>query len=541
MGNEEDLLKQSTINQMIMKLTGEYVFIGQADILTGESVIYLVNRKTDDVYFKTKEIVGNYTEGMRFHAEFYVVEKDRERFLEETSLNKLAEYFKTHSFFVIEYGVELNGEKKTYQCRMMIDPDDKEHRNLIVGIRDITASEPVRFENEKMIKNALEAASAANKAKSTFLFNMSHDIRTPMNSIFGFTDLAEKNIDDKENLKRYLHNVRVSGNQLLEIIDNVLEMARIENGVVNVDLTPIDFEETREGLNILFLDLAKKKNITVETIPLVKHRYVYMDKVKVGQVALNIITNAIKYTPNGGHVEIKTEEFPCDKPGYAQFVTTVTDTGIGMAEDFIPHIFDIFTRERTSTESKVQGTGLGMGIVKKLVDLMGGTIDIKSTLGKGTSVSFSFFHKIATKEEYEAAALKHGDIDITPLKGKRVLIAEDIDLNREIAEAIFEDTGAIIKTVCDGQECIDELTSAKEPYDVILMDMQMPVVDGLEATRRIRNLSDGSLAGIPIIAMTANSFEEDKRLAHDAGMNDFITKPINAEMVFETIIKVIDK
>jgi len=392
--------------------------------------------------------------------------------------------------------------------------------------------------HEMDLEKAKVSAEAANLAKSSFLFNMSHDIRTPMNAILGFANLLEKHKEDGALVSNYTEKIKTSGDYLLSLINNVLDMARIESGKAELNEEVYDILDPKFQTAPIFENLAVKKNITMTFRDKVEHRHVYIDKMKIQQIVVNLISNAIKYTPEGGEVLYTFEEIPCSREGYATYVSTIKDNGIGMSQEFKETIFDLFSRERKTTDSKVTGTGLGMSIVKKLVDMMGGNIEIDTELGKGTTVTLTLSHRIAEPQETGNDPGNTGDIDVAKFAGKRILLAEDNELNAEIAVAMLEDLGLVVEVANDGAECVQKLSDAEAGYfNVVLMDVQMPILNGYDATRRIRSLEDAQKANIPIIAMTANVFERDKRDASQAGMNGHISKPVNREVIITELQK----
>ncbi|MDD6188513.1 MAG: PocR ligand-binding domain-containing protein [Clostridiales bacterium] len=389
-------------------------------------------------------------------------------------------------------------------------------------------------------KAQLEIANAANAAKSAFLFNMSHDIRTPMNAIIGFTELLEKHLDDKELSRSYIKKIQTSNDFLLSLINNVLEMARIESGKTILDETYWNAYTFNDSLYSLFDSQMKEKGIEFTRYTKVEHPEVICDETKLREIFLNILSNALKYTPSGGKVSMRLTEIPSDRPGYALYKTEIEDTGIGMSEEFIPHLFEEFTRERSSTESRVNGTGLGMPIVKKLVDLMQGTIEVESQIGKGTKFTVVLPHRIASGKDAERLADKAFEYEAGRFKGKRVLLAEDNELNAEIAITILEEAGFEVEHAIDGVICVNMLEKADAGYyDLILMDIQMPNMDGYKATQTIRKFADSEKAGITIIAMTANAFEEDKGNAYKAGMNGHIAKPIKVDVLMSVLDEIL--
>ena len=391
--------------------------------------------------------------------------------------------------------------------------------------------------NDKL-EIALKKAEDASLAKTNFLNNMSHDIRTPMNAILGYAQLMENELKEKKLpvTLEHLEKLQQSGNLLLSIINNVLDMARIESGRMEIDENYARIEDIRQTLFEIFEDEAKKKNLTLHYTINVEHEHILTDTTKVKEIFVNILSNAIKYTPVGGSVTINVDEVICDEPGYMIVRTKVHDTGIGMSQDYLTKIFDVFTRERNTTMSKITGSGLGMSIVKKYVDLLGGTIDVKSELGKGSTFTVTLKHRIADEGYYIEKHVEELETGSEILEGRNILLAEDNDLNAEIAEAILEHAGLKIERVEDGIQCVNRIVEMPAgTYDMILMDIQMPRMDGYKATQAIRRLPDKDKACIPIIAMTANAFEEDKREAIAVGMNGHIAKPIQIDKLLSTL------
>lgn len=388
------------------------------------------------------------------------------------------------------------------------------------------------------LAEALKAAKEASHAKSTFLFNMSHDIRTPMNAILGFTELLEKHGEDPVRREDYISKIKSSGEFLLSLINNVLEMSRIESGKVELNEMPWSVEGFNDSLYSVFGEQMKSKGIAFIRELSVEHEYVYCDTLKLRELFQNILSNAYKYTPEGGTVRMVVRELPSDREGYALLRTEISDTGIGISPEYLPHLFEEFSRERTTTQSKVKGTGLGMAIVKRLVDMMDGQIEVESQVGKGTKITVSLPHRIADKSVFLTDASK--DVQPGAFTGKRILLAEDNDLNAEIAVELLKDAGFEMDRAEDGAACVRLLEQAKSGYyDLILMDIQMPNMNGYEATRAIRALPDFEKANIPILAMTANAFEEDKREAYRSGMNGHLAKPINVREVLKELAKIL--
>ena len=382
--------------------------------------------------------------------------------------------------------------------------------------------------NDKL-EIALKKAEDASLAKTNFLNNMSHDIRTPMNVILGYNHLMKAELTDSK-LLDYQKKIEQSGNLLLSIINNVLDMARIESGKMEIDENVERMGDILEEIDGVFATAAKEKNIQLKSEMYVTHKNIVCDGTKVREIMINLVSNALKYTPDGGTVTIKIQELPGDKEGYIKIKTEVSDTGIGMSKDYIPIMFDSFSRERNTTIGKIGGTGLGMSIVKRLVDMMGGTIEVNSELGKGSCFTVILQYRLADDSYYEKKSSPKHIVSQKVLKGKRILLAEDNELNAEITTTILENEGLLIDRVADGVQCVDKMDQMPVgTYDLILMDIQMPNMDGYQATKLIRQFADKEKANIPIIAMTANAFEEDKRNALAAGMNGHMAKPVHVD------------
>lgn len=384
---------------------------------------------------------------------------------------------------------------------------------------------------------AAENAESANRAKSTFLFNMSHDIRTPMNAIIGYADLAVRHSDDPAKLKKYMENIQVCGQNLLMLLNNVLDLARIENDKTEMEYSVSDVEKDFRNCLAMFRNQADSKGQTLTVTTQLPYPYIYADIPHLTEVCTNLVSNAVKYTGAGGTIRCGVTQKPGEKEGWCDTVVTVADNGIGMSQEFQKHIFEPFERERTSTVSKVEGSGIGMGIVKKLVGLMGGTVEVESKIGVGSTFTVTIPCRIVSEEE--AQAKRAADpADRESLRGTRILLTEDNDLNAEIATELLQEEGCTVDRAKDGVECVDMLEKAANgTYQLILMDVQMPVMNGYDATKKIRKMDDPQKANIPIVAMTANAFSEDKQVALDAGMNDHIAKPINMSVLVPTLRK----
>ncbi len=392
-------------------------------------------------------------------------------------------------------------------------------------------------EHQEQMRQALAQANAANEAKSVFLASMSHDIRTPMNAIIGFTDLLEKHADNAERRNDYIQKIKTSGRYLLELLSNVLEMARIESGQADLDEKVWSIEQFDNILASVFKEEVSRKKLTLHKEIHAEHPYIWCDSAKLQEIYLNLVSNAVKYTPEGGTITMRLDELPCGKEGYVLHKTVIEDTGIGISEDFMPFLFDEFTREQNTTQCKISGTGLGMPIAKKLAERMGGSIAVESEPGRGTRFTVMIPFRTADAENqspekaYETALEAAGN----EFNGKRILLTEDNDLNAEIATEILEEVGFAVERAQDGAICVDMLRKA-EPgyYDLILMDVQMPNMNGYQAAEAIRKFPD-ERREIPIIAMTANAFQEDKELAFAAGMNGHIAKPVDLAKLIEKL------
>ena len=384
---------------------------------------------------------------------------------------------------------------------------------------------------------AVEKAESANHAKSTFLFNMSHDIRTPMNAIIGYADLASRHLDDPAKLKNYMENIQVCGQNLLMLLNNVLDLARIENDKTEMEYSVSDIEKDFRNCVAMFRNQADSKGQTLTVTTQLQYPYIYADIPHLTEICTNLVSNAVKYTGAGGTIRCNVTQKSGEKEGWCDTVITVADNGIGMSQEFQKHIFEPFERERTSTVSKVEGSGIGMGIVKKLVGLMGGTVEVESRIGVGSTFTVTIPCRIASEDETQAKR-ETNPSDQKCLCGTRILLTEDNDLNAEIAVELLQEEGCTVDRAKDGVECVDMLEKAAYgTYQLILMDIQMPVMNGYDAARKIRGLDDPQKANIPIIAMTANAFTEDRQVALDAGMNDHIAKPINMNVLVPTLRK----
>ena len=473
------------------------------------------------------------------YAEMMVSDNTNGEFENQLGLETLRSQEKDYSMtyeFKLETGINY------HQVRVAFVKKKDGTRMAVVGTRNIDSLIKKERMQEEKLKKAYVAAENANKAKTEFLNNMSHDIRTPMNVILGYNHLMKSQLTESKQLD-YQKKIEQSGKLLLAIINNVLDMARIESGKIKVDENYERVGEVVDEIISTFSSEAEEKEIHLSGSMKVTHRNILCDGTKIREIYVNLVSNAIKYTPRGGNVTITVEELPCKREGYMKVKSEIKDTGIGMSKEYLPTLFEPFSREQNTTIGRIGGTGLGMPIVKKMVDLMGGSIEVASELGKGTVFTFTLMHKIADRKFYsqKTEAAETSEMGKN-LSGKHVLLAEDNDLNAEIAVTVLEETGIVIERVEDGIQCVNRVVQMSPgTYDLILMDIQMPNMDGYKATRCIRRLDDKKKAEIPIIAMTANAFAEDRKKAFDAGMNGHIAKPIDIEKLGAVILSVLNK
>ena len=516
---------------VLQALTGDYEVVFDTDIENGVTKIYRMSSRIASQMPDNIESL-DYENGRRVILKAIVSPEELDDVLKNTTYERMKQ--------ILTSGVITSRVVRNYQdrfCEIRAVPiNDNE---FIFGCADVDAVIREQKRQQKELEKAMLAANAANEAKSSFLLNMSHDIRTPMNAIIGYTDVLERSREDKEKFENSLANIRASGEYLLDLINNVLEMSRIESGKEVLRETPCDIREVLSSAYIVFDEQARRQGKKFIYRREVTHDYIYADPVKIRQIHLNVLSNAIKYTRAGGTITMTSRELESDKEGWCRIQMQTRDTGVGISKEFLEHIFDDFARENDSTTSGVGGTGLGMGIVKKLVTMMNGTVEIESEKGKGTVVTITIPHRIADSSALEKDNAVT-DEKLSEIKGKRILLAEDNDINAEIAAELLEDEGVIVERARDGAECVQMLGKAEAGhYDLILMDVQMPNMDGYLATRTIRKLSDEKKAAIPIIAMTANAYEQDRKRALESGMNEHISKPISLEKLNEAITKYI--
>ena len=478
-----------------------------------------------------------YSQWIRHSYNTFVVKESAPGFMEMFDNRNLMAYLDDHESFVYRHRTLPNRAGMEYfEARAVRLYSDDDSYKIILGYRPIDDIVEEERESRQKLEQALKRAEEASHAKSAFWFNMSHDIRTPMNAIIGYTDLLEIYGDDVEKREDYLGKIKSSSEYLLSLLNDVLEMARIESGTAILKTEAANLSELFYSVNTVLESDIQMKGIHCSIDTNVQHKYAFCDKTKLQEIYLNIMSNAIKYTPDGHsiHVTINEMEFDDKK---ARYVFVCEDTGMGMAPEYLPHIFDEFSREHTATENKICGTGLGLSIVKSFVELMNGRIHVESEPGKGTKFTVEIPLELASEEDICKKELPEQTFMTDKNIGKRILLAEDNELNAEIAMELLKEEGFLIDWVKDGQECFDKLEeSDEEYYDLILMDIQMPILNGYDTTEKIRQMENPKKAATPIIAMTANALEEDIEMTQKAGMNGFIAKPLDAEKMF-TILK----
>jgi signal transduction histidine kinase/ketosteroid isomerase-like protein len=486
----------------------------------GYSYICLINLETGDVeLIKGNNIPG--LNGRYTQIDHNILLEQVNRLITEPFIESSVEFYDSNTI-----AKRLEGKNSLFHtCERtdgtwilsMIVPQKYDENGRVVSVllanRDFTEEKKRELKQEEALRQEKIKAEKANEAKSIFLFNMSHDIRTPINAIVGYSQLMKKELTNPK-LVHYQEMIEQSSKLLLSIINNVLDMARVESGKMELDENYNVVGNILQVVCDAFEGEATRKNIEITRNISVKHKHVMVDATKMQEILSNLISNAIKYTPEDGHVSIDIQELECEREGYVLFQTKVSDTGIGMSEDFLPSLFELFARERNTTISKIPGTGLGMAIVKNFVDLMDGSIEVESELGEGSTFTITIPHKIADKD-YTNRNIESSNVSDIDFKGKRILLAEDNELNAEITTTILSEMGFEVKAVEDGILCVNEIQhQPANTYDLILMDIQMPNMDGYKATHCIRRLFQPEKANIPIIAMSANAFEEDKKKKH---------------------------
>lgn len=529
---------------IIEYLSNDYRIVMLADSTSGGITVYRGEHYFSDVLGKSSTQFKDFLDFINDLAQKAVFEDDREDFIASFAQDRIEYAFRKNPEYYVDFRCLLGGEYVYCQMKLVMPPVDQDDSYMLVGFHNIDEQIKKEKEVQGELELAREAAEIANKSKSSFLFNMSHDIRTPMNAILGFTSMAKKNSGDKEKVEDCLDKVQASGTHLLGLINDILDMARIENGKVVIETEPIDVREAADRLTVILGDLAKDKDIKLNVeLKNIENPYAYIDELHVNQILLNIISNAVKYTENGGSVNVTLEELIASDRNKVHYKFVVADTGIGMTEEFLDHVFDSFERDKNDAIDGIQGRGLGMSITKRLVDIMHGNIEVESELGVGSTFTVDLEFKKFTGdfEEFrrEADEAEAEATEIT-LDGKHILLVDDNELNREIASEILSETGAIVEEAEDGVIAFEKIRDSEPGYfDIVLMDVQMPRMNGYESTRAIRQIENTALANIPIIAMTANAFDEDRAAAMEAGMNEHIAKPIDVAKLFDCLRKIL--
>ena len=477
---------------------------------------------------------GPYSEFVTYLQDVVVDEAVKKKLATFLELNNLTKRLSSANLNTsISVKIMLNGvEHWDMLSFIVIEQKGNQISKILLSRRDITETQQKEVEHQQLLAEALEQAESANKAKSTFLFNMSHDIRTPMNAIIGFIALAQKNIREKNKAEDYLNKAALASRHMLNIINDILDMARIDSGKVELELAPVNLDEECYAIDVLFRSAMEEKQIDFQVTNEMEDHVILADAMRLKQIVVNLVSNAMKYTKPGGKVSMQYRQLDRTEDGYVSFEIRIKDTGIGMSEEYQRHLFEAFERERNATVSGIEGSGLGLAISKNLADLMGATLVCNSCIGVGTEFIFSI--KAPLAKDFKNAADEY--TDISNFKGKRVLLVEDNDLNREIAVEILEEHGFLVDEANDGAVAVEMIRNAGEDeYQFVLMDIQMPYMDGYQATREIRALTNHKLAQIPIIAMTANAFEEDKQKALEAGMNDHLAKPVDVKKSIQVL------
>lgn len=504
--------------------------------------IFLIDGDTDTA--KILKLDGYVTTGLvnnpdivypyQATCEQYISERvhpdDQKIMRDAMKLERVLQELEEKKEYVSAYKTLVNGEVHYYQFKYMRSENTK---HIIAGFQNIDALITKERKVQEKLELALKAEEHSNQAKRVFMNSMSHDIRTPLNAIVGYTALASSHIENKDAVKRYLSRITTAGNHLIALVNDVLEMNQIESGNIQLDDLPVYIPDVIEELETMMQASVSEKNLNfiVDTKELV-HKKILTDKLRLNQVLLNILGNSAKFTKPGGSIYFKVKEMENAPEGYVNYCFDIKDTGIGMSREFSKHIFEAFTREQTVTVSGIQGSGLGMAIVKNIVDLLGGSIQVNSEIDKGTETTVFLQFKLCDSIEKN----KENDDNIPNFKGKKILLVEDNELNREIVVEILQEVGFLLETAEDGMIAVEKMRQANDrKYDLILMDVQMPKMDGYEATREIRKLKDPEIASIPIIAMTANAFTEDRQKAFEAGMDGYIAKPIDISKMMETL------
>ena len=501
------------------------------------------NYLTGDFY---KDAPSDYEDAIRVYAENYIHPDDRENYFAMCNRAYMEKTLSSENrFYSFNYRQIAGGVEKWLRMHAIVAayaPDGKV-THVVLAIMDVDKEIQNDIQQKQVVEEALIAAENANKAKSRFLSNMSHDIRTPMNAIMGFANLAQTHIADRNQVKDYLSKIQSAGEHLLNLINDILDMSRIESGKVQIEETEVSLEDVLQDVNNLIQPMAQEKKITFQMKNEIVDRFVYCDRLRVNQVLINLLGNAVKFTPESGQISLHVYQEMVAPSGYGVYIFKVRDNGIGIAPEFINSVFKAFEREKSIDNSSIQGTGLGLSIAKNIVEMMGGKITVESELGKGTEFTVKVVFLLCEENTLIQKNKKHDESKERQVafEGKKILLVEDNNLNREIARKLLEGQGFVIEEVVNGKEAVSKVEKAHVgEYAVILMDIQMPVMDGYEATKAIRDLDNRFLANVPIVAMTANAFGEERRRAFACGMNGYVTKPIEIDVLFETLKQIIE-
>ncbi len=539
--------------QVINALGNEYSTLYLIDCSTKEWSIFKSSSNTLIKNILDKiATCADYETAFNFYIDKYVVDEDKEYLRNHIAIECLMEETPDIGIHSLNYDRMFNGARQHVQINSAKFKGDDGKSYIVLGFRDVHDIIEKQMKQEEALREALMSARHANRAKTTFLSNMSHDIRTPMNAIMGYAALAEAHIENTAQVQDYLKKIRTSSAHLLSLINEILDMSRIESGAVKLEENIVHIPDVLNDLRAMIQGqiASRQQNLHIDAKS-IAHEDVITDKLRLNQILLNLVSNAIKYTGVGGNIYIRVQDKPCQISGRVSYEFSVKDTGIGMSPEFIDHIFDTFSRERSSTVSGIEGSGLGLSITKSIVDLMNGNVTVHSELGKGSEFIVNVDFKLPEQNHAVEEKSKKAGVGASVAKtikmsefkrvynynGKRILLVEDNELNREIASTLLADAGFIVDEAADGIEAVSIIYKAPEDkYDLIFMDIQMPKMDGYMATREIRTLQNNKKANIPIVAMTANAFEEDRRKAFTSGMNGHIAKPID----MKSIAKVLD-
>ena len=525
--------------------TGKREFLSNADENATE---YL----TGDFY---KEAPSDYEDAVHIYADTYVHPDDRDIYRSMCNRAYMEKTLhKENQFYSFNYRQIAGGVEKWFRMHAIVAayaPNGKV-THVVLAVMDVDKEMQKDIQQKEAVEIALVEAEQANRAKSRFLSNMSHDIRTPMNAIMGFTSLAYGNIDNKVQVKDYLEKIQSASRHLLNLINDILDMSQIESGKVQIEESEMSLKEVLDDVNNLIRPMAQEKNITFKMENEIVHNYVYSDRLRLNQVLINLLGNAVKFTPEGGEISLRVYQEMVAPPGYGVYIFKVKDSGIGIGKEFQDSIFKAFEREKNIEKSGIQGTGLGLSITKSIVKMMGGKIEVDSELNKGTEFTVKVVFMLQDVDEVAIQAQEQMQIKAQEaekekeehkklFKDKKLLLVEDNHLNREIAKKLLMGRGFLVDEAVNGKEAVDKIKAAYfGEYAVVLMDIQMPILDGYEATKAIRDLDNRMLANVPIVAMTANAFGEERKKAFACGMNGYITKPIEINVLFETLKQIIE-